>query len=281
MGWGYVHYQVIKVFNNNVVLAKQNRQEMILVSKGIGFGKKPGESLIVDTKSIEKVFHQLNANDSIGYLDRIVKYDKEIIGVSEEIIAKAEIALGPLSPNIHTALVDHITFALDRIYMDLPIENPFIEEIILLYQEEYDLAEVAASLIKERLGIHIGEDEKGFIALHLHSARNNKTIRETMKDTRLFKTCIDIIIQETGTPLMNENYSLYQSCILNLKTLLYHCKKEKIMNNPLKKEIKNKIVESYKVAKQIGMSIKKETNIILSDEMIAYIAIEIEKIRQF
>ncbi|NMA82243.1 MAG: PRD domain-containing protein [Epulopiscium sp.] len=273
-------YQVVKVFNNNVVLARQNKKEMILVSKGIGFGKKSGAIIKVNPKDIENIFHELNANDSSNYLDIIPKYDKEIVGVCEEIIAKAEAILGPLSFNIHTALVDHITFALDRIHMGLPIDNPFTEEITLLYQEEYDIAELAASLLKERLKVDIGDDEKGFIALHLHSARNNKTIHETMKDTRLSKALVDLIIKETDESFLNKNH-VYRSFIPSIKVILYQCKNKKTMYNPLKKDIKNKMEKSYVTAEKIGILVKEEKGLTLSEDMIAYIAMDIEKICQF
>lgn len=275
-----MNYKVVKVFNNNVVLARQNQKEMILVSKGIGFNKKKGDNIIVDSKTIEKVFHELSVKGSSDYFEMIPNYNKEVIGVSEEIIAKAEAMLGSLSPNIHAALVDHITFALDRINMGLPIENPFVVEITLLYQEEYDVAELAAVLIKQRLGVDIGDDEKGFIALHLHSARNNKTIRETMKNTRLFKSCVELIIEKTKKNSHEKTY-VYQNFIPSIQSILHHCKKQKKMYNPLTREIKDKIDQSYTIAEEIGNLLKEEKGISLSDDMIAYIAIDIEKIRQF
>lgn len=273
-------YQIVKIFNNNVILAKQNKQEMILVSRGIGFGKKKGELIDVDSKTIEKVFHQRDEDGSSKYLKMIPQYKKEVIGVSEEIISEGKKILGPLSPNIHMALVDHITFALDRIHMGLPIENPFTQEIILLYHKEYEVAELAATLLKERLGIDIGDDEKGFIALHLHSAHMNKTIRETMKDTRLFKACLDIVLEETGEKHENNSY-MYQGFIPSLKAILNLSRQKKTIKNPLRKEIKNKIKTSYSIAKKIGALVEKETNVTLSEDMMAYIAMDIEKICQF
>lgn len=53
-----VEYQIIKVLNNNVILAfeKENHQEMILVSKGIGFGKKENNVIQLTDEKIEKKF---------------------------------------------------------------------------------------------------------------------------------------------------------------------------------------------------------------------------------
>lgn len=274
-------YKVVKVFNNNVILAKKNKEEMILVGRGIGFKKKSGDIFSVDSNTIEKVFHQKDEGGSSSYLDMISQYKSEVIGVTEEIISEAKKILGPLTPNIHMVLVDHITFALDRINMGLPIENPFTEEIILLYSKEYEVAELASNLLKERLGTDIGDDEKGFIALHLHSAHTNKTIRETMKDTRLVKACVDIIEQQVSEITYNNKDYIYQGFIPNIKLILNLARHQENIKNPLTKEIKSKIKESYNIAKKISNLVEKEDSIILSEEMIAYISMDIEKIRQF
>lgn len=275
-----MNYEVKKVFNNNVVLAIQNKREVILISRGIGFGQKDGNPIEVDSETIEKVFHEGDKEDFFSYLEMIPKYNKEVVGVSEEIISEGKKTLGSLSSNIHIALVEHITYALDRIHVGLPIENPFTEEIMLFYQREYEVAELAARLIKERLGIDIGDGETGFIALHLYSAYNNKTIRETMKDTRLFKSCIDMIDKEIKGRIDNRDY-VYKGFISDMKLILSTCRKEKTIENPLIKEIQYKMQESYCIAKKIGTLVEKEKVITLPEGMMAYIAVDIEKIRQF
>lgn len=273
-------YQVVKIFNNNVIHARQGKQEMILIGKGIGFGKKVGDTIITSPETIEKVFHELQSSSSMDYLDMIPKYKKEVVGVSEEIIVIAETMLGSLSSNIHVALVDHIAFALDRINMGLPIENPFIDEIRFLYQKEYEVAESAAILLHERLGVDIGEEEKGFITLHLHSARTNKSIRQTMKDTRIYKACIELIIDETKQDHYNKD-NIYQSFIPSLKAFINLSMEGKAIHNPIKKEVKSKLKQSYEIAKKIGDLIQEEKHLTLSEDIITYIAIDIAKIRQF
>ena len=44
--------QIIHVYNNNIVSAIRGKQEMIIVGAGIGFHKRPGDT--VDEKRIEK-----------------------------------------------------------------------------------------------------------------------------------------------------------------------------------------------------------------------------------
>ena len=121
-------------------------------------------------KDIEKSF--LSFDENKNKYDQLVKeVNRKVIGVSEEIIAIAEMEFGMLNSNIHVALADHIGFAIDRIKMGLDISNPFIYEIQALYPNEYQVARKAQELIKDRLGIVISESEIGFIALHIHSAR--------------------------------------------------------------------------------------------------------------
>lgn len=38
-------YQVLKILNNNTILAKEDDNEIIVMAKGIGFGKKIDEHL--------------------------------------------------------------------------------------------------------------------------------------------------------------------------------------------------------------------------------------------
>ena len=46
--------QIIHVYNNNIVSAIRGKQEMIIVGAGIGFHKRPGDT--VDEKRIEKTY---------------------------------------------------------------------------------------------------------------------------------------------------------------------------------------------------------------------------------
>jgi transcriptional antiterminator len=48
-------YDVIKVFNNNVVLANHLGTEKVLIKKGIGFSNKAGDKIPADTE-FERIF---------------------------------------------------------------------------------------------------------------------------------------------------------------------------------------------------------------------------------
>lgn len=268
-------YEILKIYNNNVVLAKQDNQTVILISKGIGFGKKIGQ-IIENNYSIEKVFHEINPNEK-ELIIKSINESYELQEIVDKVIELAENKMGGLNANISKILVEHIQFALERIEMGLAIENPFIEEIISLYPSEFEIAGIALELIKEQIGIDIGEEERGFIALHLRSARDNRPIRETLKMTRIYKKCIEIIETQIQKKV-NLRHKMSKAFLKNLEILIETAKKDMNIPMPIKEDVKNKLGISYHLASQISKLIENEKHIIFTEDLIAYLAIEIEKL---
>ncbi|WP_171903806.1 PRD domain-containing protein [Cellulosilyticum sp. I15G10I2] len=273
-----MEYEVLKVYNNNVVLAKQDTEEVILLSKGIGFGKRKGDKLQND-EGIDKVFYGIETQAENLDVYSLKKRKKEIENVIRQIISIAESKIGILNANTAKALIEHIDFAIERLNMGLVIENPFINEIMSLYPDEYEIAEIAAKLIEENLGIAIGEEEKGFITLHLYSAKVNKTVKETMKKTRLYKECI-MIIESTYNCKVYLDSSVSKEFLRALRTLMWAAGEHKKMHMPIKHYISLKMGESYKAALKIADLIEKEIGIRFSGDIVSFLAIEIEKLVQ-
>ncbi|EKN41907.1 BglG family transcriptional antiterminator, partial [Clostridium botulinum CFSAN001627] len=108
-------YQVIKVFNNNVLLVHENKEEKILFSKGIGFGKHPGDNIPFDIK-IDKIFTIQNENNFNNFKFLMSNVDSDIIGLCEEVISMISDELNePLNEKIHVSLTDHISYTIKRL----------------------------------------------------------------------------------------------------------------------------------------------------------------------
>lgn len=274
-------YLVSKVFNNNVILAidKEIEEEIVLVGKGIGFGQINGKSIDLNDEQIEKSFVAFDADTKKEYYQLMELLNGEVIGVSEEIIALAEREFGKLNSHIHIALTDHIAFALDRIKAGLEINNPFIYEIKALYPEEFKVGEDAAKIIKERLKVKISESEIGFIAIHIHSARQNKKVTETIKDTRFLKKLVDIIEDDLGIVLDNSDL-IYSRLVNHLRMSISRLEEEKHINNPLLNTIKEQFKESYKTAQKVGEYIEKEKSIYVTGDELGYMTLHIERIKE-
>ncbi|WP_027339117.1 glucose PTS transporter transcription antiterminator GlcT [Halonatronum saccharophilum] len=274
-------YIIKKVFNNNVVLAnaKKKDQEVILVGKGLGFAKKAGDK-IEGSSDIEKEFIAVNEDKKKQYAQLVKNVDKEIIGLTTEIIAMVSSELDEeLDEHIHIALADHIGFALKRIEDGMEITNPFLPETKTLYSVEYKLAHKAAKMIEERAGIEIPEGEVGFITLHIHGARTERGLSRTVKYTRLIKELIDLIEAELEISLSYQSLN-YARLVTHLRFALERIEDAKTNTNPLLDKIIEDCRESYVIACKLGDLIYERIELKVPEDEKGYLAMHLERIKK-
>lgn len=273
-------YAIQKVLNNNVILGRQQEQgEAILIGKGIGFGKKTGKEYIIDEHKIEKVFLQHIDHEKDDYMSMIRHMDYRIIAVSEEIIQMAKKTFQSLNAHIYVALTDHIGFTLERIKQGMVIHNPFLYEIKSLYKEEFQVGCQAKVLIKKRLDVTIPDDEVGFIALHIHSARQNKKVKDTVKHTRLIQKMVTIVEQDIGGNIDRDRI-LYSRLIKHLRQCMERVDAQKSIVNPLLDDIKVKLKDAYTIAMKVGSMLHEENGIHVPEDELAFMALHIERLKE-
>ncbi|ADH60282.1 transcriptional antiterminator, BglG [Thermoanaerobacter mathranii subsp. mathranii str. A3] len=270
-------YQVVKVLNNNVCMAKDDKSvECVVIGKGIGFGKRPGD--IIEEDKLEKIFYVQEDVNKIKFSELMEEIRGDVIGIAEEIIAMAEKIKGKkLNEHIHIALADHIAFAIERINMGIDIKNPFNMEIKALYKDDYNIALKALELIKQRLNISLPEDEAGFIALHLHAAVENAGLSNTLKNTRLISQLVSIIENQLGKHIDRDSID-YLRLVTHLRFAIDRLEKNTPIANELLASIKKKFKGAYKIAMQVSKVIENTLGKEVPEEEIGYIAIHIQRL---
>ena len=272
-------YRVAKVFNSNAVLAQDSAEnQVVLMSKGIGFGRHTGE-IIKNYGENQKIFYILNDNVNAVKIKQLDGDEKKVEQVTREIVEVARARLKIDNDNLYGALVDHITFAIECLHMGLPIDNPFCGEIAILYSQEYETAQIAAEIIKERIGVEIGDAETCFIALHLYSARKKKHIRTTIKNTRVYSEILTMVGNSMGKKLDNA-HAPAKSFLLSIHCLVTLTANHNSITMNFKQQVRLNMSESYITALKVAKLVKEEMNIQLSDDSIAFIAVDIEKLKQ-
>ncbi|WP_410767694.1 glucose PTS transporter transcription antiterminator GlcT [Fontibacillus sp. BL9] len=188
--------QVAKVLNNNVIIAHHPEHgEVVVIGKGIGFNRKTGDSIPLE--SVEKMFILTNQHEQEQYKQLVPQVDEQLIEIIGEIIMYiTKKTQAKLNEHIHIALTDHLAFAIKRAEQDLAFHNPFLYETKEIYPEEYELAEYAIGLIHRKLGVDLGEDEIGFVALHINSALTNRHISEVRGHTQLIAELVALVENE-------------------------------------------------------------------------------------
>lgn len=273
-------YEIIKVLNNNVILAfdMNKNQELIIVGKGVGFGHRKNDILKLSNNEIEKLFITYDKKMKNQYYQLINFLDEDVMAVSEELIAMGEKSLGPLNPHIHIALTDHIGFSIERIKQGIDVNNPFLNEIKLLYPEEYRISVEASKIINKTLNVDIPESEIGFIALHFHSARQNKKVGETVKYTSLIKRLIEIVEKELNVQFDSTDLS-YIRLVSHFRFVIDRLEKGKSEENPILNRIKTEYKSSFEIAKKVGKCIEDTLSLPISDDELGYITIHIQRIK--
>lgn len=155
---------ITKPLNNNVVMAKdQQQEEVIVVGTGIGFHKKAGD--IIDEQKIQKVFSVADNNKLAELISQI---PGQYIELTEKIVQYAKRKYNLiLNENIYLGLTDHIYFALQRIQEGIDLENSLLIDIQQFYQQEYKIGLYAKEMINRMFHIQIPNDEVGYIAMHI------------------------------------------------------------------------------------------------------------------
>lgn len=160
-----------KRLNNNVVLATdENGNDVVLFGRGLGFGMQVGSQ--VDSARVEKVYslRDNSANRKLHALLETVAVD--YLETAEDIHRFASANLStPLTDSLMVHLADHIHMAVTRARQGVEVRNMMLQEIRRFYKDEFQVGTYAIAQMNERFGTNLGEDEAGFVALHVVNAQ--------------------------------------------------------------------------------------------------------------
>ena len=164
--------QAVKVFNNNAVsVVMPDGREAILVGNGLGFGRRPGD--VIDKSRVSKVYYVQNELQT--------KFLKMLDNVTPQVMQATE----------RISLVDHISFALERVEKGTFLPNLVLSETRMLYPKEYAVGQRALELVRQFCGVQLPEDEAGYIALHLVAgAADGALAYDTVKFVKAVKEII-------------------------------------------------------------------------------------------
>lgn len=260
-------------------MVDDDKKEIILFAKGIGFNCKKG-SIIPENTNIEKIFTIQDENNIANFRRVIGSNDEKFIAFCEELILEISRDFNDeLNEIIHIGLIDHISFAIERMKKGEILRNPFLVEIETLYPKEFEAATKMVKKLEDFTGVSIVEDEIGFIAMHIHSARTTGKISHTIKFTYIANTAVEYI--EDAFNIVVDRTSLsYARFISHLRFAI-----ERLINNtPVKNEllsiIKLKYPASFKVSEEIGKAINEDFSLEVAEDEIGYLALHVERIRK-
>lgn len=272
-------YKVIKIFNNNVVLAQHHGVEKILIKKGLGFQYRLRDSIPDDTV-FEKIFTLENSDVTPKFNQLFSQVEGELIGICEEILGMISNELHePIAAENHLRLIDHLTFTIYRLRQHDLIENPFIAEIETLYAREFELAQRAITLLEQKTGIAIPVNEAGFIALHLHTLRTPESLSNTIKYAFICNSVLELLEDELGITIDRKSID-YARFTCHIRFTTERILKGIPIQNQLLPMIKKAYKRSYKLALKITELMGRELKTVVPDDEAGYITLHIERLKR-
>lgn len=235
-------YKIIKVITNNIIQASDiNDQEIILIGKGIGFGKKSND--LISSYNVDTTFLIKNESETSLYKRLLMTTSPRLIEISQDVITYIQTCTDkPLNEHIHVALTDHIAFLVRRCKMGIPIDNPFLYETKSLYPKETEVARHVIDLLNEKLSIDIPENEIGFITLHIISSVTNTQISDIQKTNILIEKLIRVIEQQMDFSI-DRTTLVASRLITHLRFMIERIQRNEHMEVP--SSMKSMMKESY------------------------------------
>ena len=185
--------KIRQILNNNVALVQRGELDLIVLSNGLSFRKKVGDSISAD--EVDKVFVP-DSNDVLeNYSYLLSNVNQEILKATTRIVRLVEEELGEaVNDYLYLTLLDHVDYSLKRAEKGQYIVSPLAWEVRKFYPKQYELSKQALTIIFEETKVDFPESEAVSVALHLINLQETKvSIEDTMKEMKLVGDILTII----------------------------------------------------------------------------------------
>jgi beta-glucoside operon transcriptional antiterminator len=209
----------IRKYNNNIILARDNGQEVIVLGKGIGFNVREGVE--VDMGLVEKVFVPQESAHINRFASTLSDLPYEYMLLASKIVDHGKAALQvKLNPSIVVALADHLAVTLTLPLNDASaMESPLQLDVRHIYPGEFKTGVEALEIIRRERDIQLPEAEAVSIALHFINAElESPEMPTTFRIVSITGGVIRIIEQYYGVELDKETleFMRFSSHVRNL-----------------------------------------------------------------
>ncbi len=271
---------VSKVFNNNVVLASFGEgPERVVMGRGIGFQKQPGN--VLDIALVEKTYVLDSGIDQSQIESFLAKLPYETVVAVTQAVSDVEAQLGrSLGKSLPVALLDHVSFVLERMGNGVVLPRVVMPELSVMYPDEFAAAKVMQEVLERSLGVELPADESVYLAMHILNATRDGQDQTAGLLFRRVQHVISIVQTFLGVHL-DENSLDYARFVLHVKffmqRLASHSQLEKA-DSSFFDFARTNYPRSYQCAKQVEAYVQAESGILLTNEEMLYLIVHIERV---
>lgn len=270
-------YRITKILNHNTVLAlnQEDNLENLVMGKGVGFGRKPGER--VDFAPDATVYQLSQKCDRGNPRDLVKRIDPLYLNIANAIILDAKNTFGQVDTSILIPMADHIAFAAQRIQKNAPIGNPLTQDIKALFPDEFQVARRGGDLIAEQTGLQFSDDELGYIALHIHSALESMQVSQAMQTAAIIRTCVDLVQQAAGVTL-DVNSLSYNHLMSHIKYMAARLLKGERLSMDVNHIMRVSCPRAFDISEEICRQLERTLGHPVDEVEIGYLAMHVQRV---
>lgn len=273
-------FKVKKVFNNSVVLAKDEQErELLIRGKGIAFNVSPNQELTLSKDA--RISYITSRLQLVNVIENV---PEELFQLTQELVDDAEEKLGKtLNPSLLFSLADHIHNAIHRQEKNREVNNIIKYEIPHLYNQEYLVGKKILKKIAEKTTVKLPDSEAAYIAMHLVNAQLiTGDISQTLEITEITKDIVLLIQKEYGISI-DKTSMVFSRFVVHLRYLIERHYKQNLESSDsiglkLLETMSQMYQKNYIVARDIQEFLQREYGWSFGDGELVYLIIHLERL---
>ena len=271
--------QLLRVFNNNVVLARRGAEDVIVTGRGIGFQAHPGTE--VDPAKVVKVFVPDSGRDPDHLAAMIAGIPGEYVQLVIDAMHSVDMSEALRSKlTLVVAIADHIHGAVSR---GNTVSYPLEAEVRHLYADDFSLAQQLLTAINSGLHKPLAPDEAVAITLHLVNAGFAVgDLSGTYRMTGLIQQILAVIGSHNDTELNSEDISVARF-ITHLRYLFVRMAEHQQLDSDDRQvatAISARYPDAVETAQMVANLIELRLDSALTPDEVSYLTLHIARLQE-
>jgi len=268
--------------NHNVSLVRNSKgEELIVIGKGISFGKKKGD--LISEDQVEKVFRMKTEESRENFMALLKDVPLDFITVTYEIIDNLSKKYQyPVQEYLYVTLTDHIYCSYQAISQGR-YKDSNLPDISTKYPTAFQIANEAFEIYRQKLTENLPEDEIIRIAYHFINAEgvNEVEVVETIDKRKEILKSVENVLRSYGIQRTPDNNNFYDRFMIHLNYFLDYLDRSRDDNQSLldmEKHIKNTYPLAFEIGSKIYEVIAQETGVDLYKSERVYLVLHIQRL---
>gem|GEM_PF-1892328 len=235
--------------NTQQQTSQTTNNTQVLVGRGIGFQRKPGDE--ISPATADRQYLELSP-ERAQFLKGVLSLDPAVMETISAAVDLAVDLLGELHPSVYVVLAEHISFAVQRAGSGEQIRNSLVDEIRAAFPLEFQAAQLMVSYINSHTAnATLPVDEAAFIALHLNAARQGVTVKQPLAVANELAGLLRFVCARLGATTTTFDGTVDHSLALELTRMSNRVGSKQFRSNLARRSIERDLPSEFDVAQQV------------------------------